>query len=257
MTTGFSGVDMDELQENLDQHDTYLSVIVNYAWTPNAKIAFKGKKKTTPPLLSYFNNTFFNGKEKEEEVMFIYNPTIEYEEDPLDLDDTFNNRWDEVSKKIKSRYEAEKKNRVTNFYPNRDAALNEAFHGNKAPQSTNKAKEDDYKNALLKILSLNPDPDHVLLYDALNVVLKMDYDVMLEYMEEVYKTYPQYITSEEVDFSSYSDAKSFIQFTKTSLDRYAHMFNLANKKGYYDKLHKVFSDILRLDVEHVKSYLSK
>lgn len=56
MSTSFSGTDTDELMENLDKHNYYLSLIVNMAGNYTAKVAFLTTKKTKS-LLSYKSDT--------------------------------------------------------------------------------------------------------------------------------------------------------------------------------------------------------
>jgi len=104
MSAYFSGTDMSELNDNVDKHNYYLSLIVNFSGNYAAKIAFISTVKTSS-LLNYNDDA---GKEKvfkriyEEESMVIIDLSITLEYDF----DFFYNRLSQVEKKIE---EAENK----------------------------------------------------------------------------------------------------------------------------------------------------
>lgn len=50
MGTNFSGIDIDELQDNVDKHNYYLSVIVNFKGNFTAKVAFLSEMKITSKM---------------------------------------------------------------------------------------------------------------------------------------------------------------------------------------------------------------
>jgi len=101
MSTFFSVTDTDELKENVENHNYYLSLIVNNAMETSCKIAFKGKQKIQQNSVFSFNgyngkfSTIRNNKEVEEEVMFTYKCIVELEQ-TFKVDTTFSNRVNEI-----------------------------------------------------------------------------------------------------------------------------------------------------------------
>jgi len=92
MPTFFSGEDMDELQTNVGNHNTYLSLIVNNRMETCAKLAVKGKVESSQRVCSLLDP---DGEEVSvrllddvEEVMFTYDCDIQlpasFEKDFLD-----------------------------------------------------------------------------------------------------------------------------------------------------------------------------
>lgn len=108
MSTFFSTTDMSELEDNAPNHNYYLSLIVNNAFEPTAKIAFIGKQSTQ----SISKRSFINNKgetyeyeikdEVEEEVLFIYNCIIEYP-DNIKVNATFKQRTEAIIKEREDR----------------------------------------------------------------------------------------------------------------------------------------------------------
>lgn len=101
MTTFFSGTDTDELKENINNHNYYLSLIVNNAMKPTAKIAFKGTRKVKEENVYKFNffgnTTSFNKGSRiiDEEVMFTYDCNIEFKQ-KFNVPTSFVKRIDDI-----------------------------------------------------------------------------------------------------------------------------------------------------------------
>ena len=100
----FSGTDMDELMQNVDKHNYYLSLIVNFSSTYKARIAFLSDIHSTAKL-NYIDDSgvkkhFKNVSVKKQ--MVIVEMRIIFE----GISDFFDNRLAAVQKKVK---EAEKK----------------------------------------------------------------------------------------------------------------------------------------------------
>lgn len=97
METFFSGTDMRELHDNAPNHNYYLSLIVNNAFTPTAKIAFKGERIVTKKVVNNFFNS--SGKliksksntETKEQVLFIYDCDFDYHI-RINVEDSFRTR---------------------------------------------------------------------------------------------------------------------------------------------------------------------
>lgn len=85
-STFFSGTDTAELKDNVENHNYYLSLIVNNAMETSCKIAFKGKQKIQQNSIMSFNgydgklSTIRSNKAVEEEVMFTYKCEVELEQ---------------------------------------------------------------------------------------------------------------------------------------------------------------------------------
>lgn len=73
MATFFSGTDTDELHENAQNYNYYLSLIVNHASIPCAKIGLVGKRQTANPNIS------FKG-ESGNDTQFVFSSTQQNEE---------------------------------------------------------------------------------------------------------------------------------------------------------------------------------
>lgn len=110
MSTFFSGTDMQELHDNSPNHNYYLSLIVNNAFEPTAKISFVGKQERKESSVKSFfgdNGRLYKIKENntvKEDVLFIYNCSIEYD---LDIR-TAQSFKDRVDKIIIDKIEADK-----------------------------------------------------------------------------------------------------------------------------------------------------
>lgn len=102
MRTFFSGTDMDEIKENSEFYNFYLSFIVNNVIDCTAKIAFRGKAE--PSSIKAKNQ---QGKEyviknavPVAEKVFTYECDIEY---PTKVPDTFINKTNELVKKYNAK----------------------------------------------------------------------------------------------------------------------------------------------------------
>lgn len=67
MSTGFSTTDMEELEDNSEFHNCYLSMIVNNSNEFNAKVAFRGKKEEKVNLFMSFRDVKGDRSTKKEE----------------------------------------------------------------------------------------------------------------------------------------------------------------------------------------------
>lgn len=127
MNVFFSGTDMDEIKENSEFYNYYLSVIVNNKEEITAKIAFRGKNKEVIKREVSFKGT--NGTPKtltlnstvEKDVVFIYNCDILRESEEL-VDDNYKKSVNFIIEKAdlieKQRREALAKK--PNFQSNKD-----------------------------------------------------------------------------------------------------------------------------------------
>lgn len=103
MPTFFSPTDTNDLQENSESHNYYLSLIVNNSLDTCAKISFIGEQETKQDTI----RTFFgdNGKvyklkikdTKKEKVLFVYNCKIELDYS-IKVDSDFAARTEEIIK---------------------------------------------------------------------------------------------------------------------------------------------------------------
>lgn len=97
MSTFFSSTDTSELKDNVENHNYYLSLIVNNAMEMTAKIAFKGTMKSSEKQTITFkdnegrNKSFNTSKTVEKEVMFTYTCNIEVEK-LFDVEESFKSR---------------------------------------------------------------------------------------------------------------------------------------------------------------------
>ena len=83
MAAYFSTTDMEELDESVDSHeDFYLSLIVNYACDPVAKIALKGERTINSGV---FTKNWFMSEVKEE-ILYTIDLNIEFEFDDFFVD---------------------------------------------------------------------------------------------------------------------------------------------------------------------------
>ena len=80
MHTFFSGEDMEELQDNCGNHNTYLSLIVNNRMETCAKLAIKGKVESAQRVCSLLDPdgdvVSLRLKDEVEEVMFTYDCNV-------------------------------------------------------------------------------------------------------------------------------------------------------------------------------------
>jgi hypothetical protein len=138
MSTFFSGTDMQELQDNAPNHNYYLSLIVNNAFEPTAKIAFVGEQEKKEDVVrSFFGDNgklykFNHKKTTKEKVLFIYNCIIEADLD-IRVDKSFKERLEEVvvekeEAKKKAELERKAKQALTPTYPYKGGSM--GFRGN-------------------------------------------------------------------------------------------------------------------------------
>jgi len=129
MSAFFSGTDTDELMQNADKHNYYLSFIVNFAGNYVAKVAFLSERKIT----SWMHYTNDHGElkkfkeEKEEKTMIVVNMIIQLEYN----NQFFYNRIDQV--KDKKKEEEKKKKELEKAsekkWKGREAGFQQSFYG--------------------------------------------------------------------------------------------------------------------------------
>jgi len=138
MQAFFSGTDMDELHDNVKNHSFYLSLIVNHACSPVAKIVIIGKRKKNINFdtLSYLIDTEteksikFSEENYEKEVMCEIECNVEFE-----ADEWFKNYLEELEDKRK----ATTYNYNNNYNHNTDRSYigfnqNHSIHNSYGPQ---------------------------------------------------------------------------------------------------------------------------
>ena len=134
----FSGTDMQELQDNAPNHNYYLSLIVNNAFEPTAKIAFVGEQEKKEDVVrSFFGDNgklykFNRKKTTKEKVLFIYNCIIEADLN-IRVDKSFKERLEEVvvekeEAKKKAELERKAKQALAPAYPYKSTGA--GFRGN-------------------------------------------------------------------------------------------------------------------------------
>lgn len=103
-STYFSGTDMDELHTNVDKHNYYLSLVVNFKGTYSAKIVFLSDMHITSKMnfVTDAGKTEHFKKSKIEKHMVVIDMKIFYGE----LGGFFANRLTEVKKKIAAKKKA-------------------------------------------------------------------------------------------------------------------------------------------------------
>ncbi len=128
----FSNIDMGELQDNVDKHNYYLSLVVSFDGNYAAKIAFLSDMHTTSKMnfkddsgtIKYFKQA------KAEKHMVIINMGIYYGE----VGGFFSDRLKTVVKKIDAREKAEQKAREKKYSMKEDfGGRNPYFKGNNLP----------------------------------------------------------------------------------------------------------------------------
>jgi len=129
MSAFFSGTDVDELMQNSDKHNYYLSLIVNFSGNYVAKVAFLSERKLTS-WMHYTNDQGELKKFKEETVektMIVINMIIQLE---------YNNQffYDRIDQVKEKKREAEKQKKAAEKvnekkYKGRGAAYQQSFYG--------------------------------------------------------------------------------------------------------------------------------
>jgi hypothetical protein len=111
MDAYFSGTDMSELNDNVDKHNYYLSLIVNFAQRPTAKVAFLSDvhHKSKMNYVDESGETQLFETNKVEKEMVTIGMDIYYDM----KDDFFFNRYDQVIEKAE-KAEAERKKKQSN-----------------------------------------------------------------------------------------------------------------------------------------------
>lgn len=128
MSAFFSGTDMDELMLNVDKHNYYVSLIVNFSGNYVAKVAFLSERK----VISQMHYTDDHGQLKKfkeevtEKTMIVVNMKIQLEYN----NDFFYNRIDIVKKKIEDAKKAkEVKTNEGKKWKGRESGFQQSFYG--------------------------------------------------------------------------------------------------------------------------------
>lgn len=118
MSTFFSGTDMSELKDNSENHNYYLSLIVNNDLEMTAKIAFIGEEESKTSTVRMVpdedggtKTIKFNNSNKDT-FLFSYDCSITYEIEPVS--ESFSDRVDVIIRNAK--IEAEKAKKATKPY---------------------------------------------------------------------------------------------------------------------------------------------
>jgi hypothetical protein len=127
MSAFFSGTDTDELMTNVDKHNYYLSLIVNFAGIYSCKVVFLSEVKNTR-YMHYVNDSGELKKfiQKDDETHMV---TIDMDIIMGYTSDFFYNRINQVREKIKAAEQTkkERESKVKTYYPNKDATQGKIF----------------------------------------------------------------------------------------------------------------------------------
>lgn len=155
MNTYFSGVDVAELQTNAQNHNYYLSLIVNNRMDFTARVAFVGEAAV--PDISYkcqdeHGNTYSVGNDLlSKKLLFLYDCDIEYPKSIIEVSQSFEDRMEfiiEEKERLAAAAKAKAKAKA-------DAA--EAARKRQALISKNKLRNQPHKNPL----RTQPDVDEI------------------------------------------------------------------------------------------------
>lgn len=111
MTTFFSGTDMSELHDNVDAHNYYLSLIVNFSGVYSARVAFAAKRNITMEYTSVNDENKVFETSKELLVMIDMNITKEQEE--VAVPDFFRTRYTSIKTQLQERATAQARANTT------------------------------------------------------------------------------------------------------------------------------------------------
>jgi len=177
MKVYFSGVDMSELRENVDNFNIYLSLIVGMKEPPVAKVAFlsevEDEIETTFSFRNIANNIMRSKKsqKKTRKVMLSYDCKIDV---PQTVSDEFIERYQTVKKSSYSSrnvgYYGYKNNGYANPYS--QAHKNKTAGKQKSLPLTNKFSDDDVEQFLCKMVTANPASNARNLWSVLNSLHK-------------------------------------------------------------------------------------
>lgn len=122
MTTFFSGTDMQELHDNAPTHNYYLSLIVNFAGTWTARVAFTAKRK----IQMEYTNVEDEAKEfvTEKELLMMIELNIVKEREDVAVPEFFRTRYDNLKQETEARAytQASKYSTTTRAYTGNAAA---------------------------------------------------------------------------------------------------------------------------------------
>jgi hypothetical protein len=218
MSTFFSGTDTDELKENLDKHNYYLSLIVNFGATYTAKVAFLSDV-VTASTLNYVDDS---GKKKvfktsqSDKTMVIINMGIYYDNDNTFFFDRYDQVVDKIEAAEKKKEEERKKNsKVVVTYPKGQGVLGFKQDGEVVPFEIEDADPKSLTNMQVEhltrnILAVTPDmSERRSVYTVLHVIadktteeeLAFYYDLLAKNIEDVIENFfDQAMTYEEMTY---------------------------------------------------------
>lgn len=156
MSVFFSGTDRDEINENSEFYNYYISLIVNNKEEMCAKIAFRGKtKEEVKRSVSYKGD---NGKDKtfttttllEKEVVYIYNCDVVKPEQKL-VDEYYKNRVNFIIEEAAKKKVMTETNKYTTFAQQPKFWKDELFE-----QEMETSHSDTINNFICVLLSLDP-----------------------------------------------------------------------------------------------------
>ena len=98
MNTFFSGTDTDELKDNSEFHNLYLSVITNNAFDFTSRIAFRAKVKSRVETVDEDGETYIIENLASEKIVYSYDCEVYTSEPMLQITSTFRERVAEIIK---------------------------------------------------------------------------------------------------------------------------------------------------------------
>jgi hypothetical protein len=190
MNAFFSGTDNDELMENVDKHNYYVSLIVNFSGNYACKVAFLSETKN----IAWMHYTDDHGelkKFKSETVtkqMIVINMNIAMEYD----NDFFFKRLDQVKKKIEDAKKKQTNKNVNsqkslNIQNSQRTIWNSTDETNKEPDPTNLTNS-EVEKLTRNILTLNSDLEetrsvYTLLMFITDKTTEEEFNFYCEYLE--------------------------------------------------------------------------
>lgn len=252
MSAYFSGTDMDELHTNVDKHNYYLSLIVNFSAKYDCKVAFLSDVKTT----SQMNYTDDGGElkdftvDRDEKHMCVIDMEIYYDY----ANDFFYNRYDEVIKKAEAAKTAKTKTTYASKYKgNNDSFRSEHYNPNNTTVLITVPFEGDPKNMptaqveklARNVFSVTPELDEVRsVYQILYLIANSkttDQEFYFKYLADNLKLIIENFFDQELDFN---EMTTVIDEVSNSMLRFST----------YPALQSVIAGITEVMIEFITAY---
>ena len=258
MNAFFSGTDTDELMQNADKHNYYLSLIVNFSGNYVAKVAFLSERK----LVSWMHYTDDHGElkkfkeETNEKTMIVVNMIIQLEYN----NQFFYNRITDIKDKKRQLAEAKKAAEKANEkkYKGREAAYQKSFYGfdedfKEMYEAQQRGKANplelstaDVEALTRNMLSVNADlTESKSVYNMLHTIaeakneeLKFYYDFFEDNIENILNSY--FKTSSFIK----ADLEAILKEVIMSIQRFK----------YHKKLESIIPEIVRRINSFYKNY---